>query len=104
NLLDQLVAGIEMLDGQLPALQLVLALRRVAPGARDGGPDRDRASRRAFRIGPDCGIVGGKGKPRQERGDGDRAEQAGSRLERCTAAEVAVEWGFCGHGTFPHWL
>ena len=34
NLLHQLVAGVDVLDRELPALELVLALHRIGAGAR----------------------------------------------------------------------
>ena len=56
DLLDQIVAAVDVLDGELHALEFVLALHRVGAGARHRGADGDGrpASRPARCPSPAC--------------------------------------------------
>src|SRR5262249_34049515 len=68
--LDERVAGVNVLDGELPALQLVLALLGVGAGARHRDTDGDELALDAGRPGAERRMVGGKrarGEPAGER-------------------------------------
>ena len=58
DLLDQRMAGVDMLDGQLHALEFVFALHRIGAGARHGGADADRWAGRAGRPGAERRMFG----------------------------------------------
>ena len=55
--LDQVVALIEVLDGKLHALELILALYGVGARTRHGSADRDRVALRAGRPSADGRLV-----------------------------------------------
>ena len=64
------MAGIDVLDSQLPALELILALHRIGAGARHGDTDEHRIAGRACRIGSDRREI-----PHRARGLNERRRQ-----------------------------
>ena len=88
------MAGIDVLDRELPALELVLALHRIGAGARHGDADEDRIALRAGRPGADRRLVLGPARRHQaERGAVRRStgrRTTGARL-RPAAAESPPE-------------
>ena len=57
DLLDQVIARIEVLNGKLHAFELILALNGVGARTRNGGADRDRVALRAGRPGAKGGFI-----------------------------------------------
>ena len=62
DLLDQLMAAVDVLDRELVALELVFALHRIGAGARHGNADEHRGAGRTGRIGADRRLVFGEGR------------------------------------------
>src|SRR5262249_2004971 len=75
DLLEQRIAVVDVLDSELPTLELVLALHRVGAGARHGGADTDGVAFRTGRPGPDWRLVADADR---EGGHGQRGRQHGA--------------------------
>jgi len=97
--LDERVAGVEVLDGELPALQLVLALLGVGAGARHRHADAHHLALHAGRPGAERRVVGGERHPHvggQRQGAGDT--EAGAQQRAPGRTEIALL-----HGSLLHW-
>src|SRR4026209_2302729 len=68
------MAAVDVLDRELPALQLVLPLLRVGPGARHRDADGGRAALDAGRVGADRRVILG-GRPSGQSGQGQAPGQ-----------------------------
>jgi hypothetical protein len=109
DLLDQLMALVDVLDRKLHALELVLALHGIGAGARHRGADGHGGAGAAVRVGPDRWLISGKrvaheGEPAGAAG-GERAEPGAGcdRLPQQPAPRECRERGFfvVGHGGLP---
>ncbi len=77
------MARIDVLDGQLVALELILALHRVGSGARHADTDEHRIARHAGRPRAERLLVGGQGfrcEPRRQRQATGDAEAGADEL------------------------
>src|SRR5262249_2336306 len=74
DLFEQRIAVVDVLDRELPALELIFTLHGVGAGARHGGTDTDRVAFRARRPGSERRFVadadreGGQGQRRRQHG------------------------------------
>ncbi len=65
---------VDVLDGKLHALELILALHRVSTGPRHGGADRHRRALRAGRPGAERRLIVGESRHERETADRKGAE------------------------------
>ena len=97
DLLEQRIAVVDVLDRELPALELVFALHRIGAGARHGGGDIDRVAFRAGRPGADRRLVadadreGGHGQRGRQHAPPARPAPACSKVRRDTLRNL---WSF----------
>jgi len=80
------MAFVDVLDRELVALEFVLALDRIGPGARHGDADEYRVARRARRPGADRRTIRGKGRSRKRCGQGEPTGYAQAGTHEVAAA------------------
>src|SRR5690606_23591825 len=87
--LHQLVVAVDVLDSELHALALVLALHGIGARQRDGATDVDRVTLRARRPGADRGLaLGMRPAHARQAGNQRRTGHAGARAEHLATGEV----------------
>ena len=105
DLLDQVVALVEMLDGELHALELVFALRGVRAGAGDSGADCDQVAPRAGRPGAERRLVLRIGPVNLAEKPGNQGGAGGASSEtQHTAARKAASFALSGSDVRHHFL
>ena len=88
--LDQRMAVVDVLDRELVALELVLALHRIGAGARHRDADEDAVALRAGRPGADRRLVR-RERPRGEPcGQREPAGDAQARFQECATVDTVT--------------